>query len=194
MFSQPNLSQSKQPSAHYDYDGLSGGWLWFPWWVHIGVAILAWPLSWWLLPMLPFQNPKISEFLFNYRIQIASAISILTVMTAFLSYLKAYRIRNRKQSSKISTKPKKIVNANSQKDIQKDILVSVAKPKAKKAVKKVEENSVAEAKPKKITKKSSEGTRKASKASDLKSEKKPVAKKKRTTTKKKDDQQGQLDL
>lgn len=172
MFSQPNLSQSKQPNAHYDYDGLSGGWLWLPWWVHLSVALLAWPLSWWVLPMLPFQNPAISEFLLNYKIQIASAISILTVMTAFLSYLKAYKISQRKQSSKTSTKAKQSTNV---------------KPKAKKPVKKVEESNAIETKPKK-------SPRKSSKANDVKSEKKPVAKKKRTTTKKKNDQQSQLDF
>ena len=184
MFSQPNLSQSKQPEAHYDYDGLSGAWLWLPWWVHIIVAILAWPLSWWILPILPFQNPSISEFLFNYKIQIASALSILTVMTAFLSYLKAYRVRNRKLSSKVPAKAKQSTS----------VAVSNVKPKTKKVVKKAEEHSVAEAKPKKTPKKLSESTRKTSKVSDVKSEKKPVAKKKRTTTKKKNDQQAQLDF
>lgn len=190
MFSQPNLSQSKQPEAHYDYDGLSGAWLWLPWWVHIIVAILAWPLSWWILPILPFQNPSISEFLFNYKIQIASAISILTVMTAFLSYLKAYRVRNRKLSSKVPVKVKQSTNVA----VQKNVSSSNVKPKTKKVVKKAEENSVAEAKPKKITKKASESTQKTSRVSGVKSEKKPVAKKKRTTTKKKNDQQSQLDF
>lgn len=186
MFSQPNLSQSKQPNAHYDYDGLSGGWLWFPWWVHIIVAILAWPLSWWILPVLPFQNPSISEFLFNYKIQIASALSILTVMTAFLSYLKAYRIRNRKQTQKVSSKSKQIERTNLPKNAQKDIQISAAKPKTKK--------TSSEAKPRKIMKKTSENAQKISKTSDVKVKKKPVAKKKRTTTQKKNDQQTQLEL
>lgn len=190
MFSQPNLSQSKQPEAHYDYDGLSGAWLWLPWWVHILVAILAWPLSWWILPILPFQNSSISEFLFNYKIQIASAISILTVMTALFSYLKAYRIRNRKSSSKVPAKVKQSTSII----VQKNVSSPNVKPKAKKAVKKVDDKSVAEAKPKKTTKKSSESVRKTSKVSDVKSDKTPVAKKKRTTTQKKNDQQSQLDF
>lgn len=193
MFSQPNLSQSKQPDAHYDYDGLSGAWLWLPWWVHIIVAILAWPLSWWILPILPFQNSSISEFLFNYKIQIASAISILTVMTAFLSYLKAYRIRNRKKSSKVTTKVKQANNEAMQKNIE----ASSARPKAKRAVKsakKTEEKTVSEVKPKKTTKKTSTSTQKITQSSDAKVEKKPVAKKKRTINKKKNDQQSQLDF
>ena len=192
MFSQPNLSQSKQPDAHYDYDGLSGAWLWLPWWVHIIVAILAWPLSWWILPILPFQNASISEFLFNYKIQIASAISILTVMTAFLSYLKAYRIRNRKKSSKVTTKTKQVNNEAMQKNIES----SSAKPKAKRVVKsakKTEEKTVSEVKSKKTTKKSSVSAQKTAKSGEVKVEKKTVAKKKRTT-KKKNDQQAQLDF
>lgn len=95
MFNPPNLSQSQQPKAYYDYDGISGSWLRFPWWIHIGVAILAWPLCWWLLPLLPFQNVKITYFLETYKIQLASAISILTVMTAVFSYIKALRIKKR---------------------------------------------------------------------------------------------------
>lgn len=193
MFRQPNLSQSKQPDAHYDYDGLSGAWLWLPWWVHIIVAILAWPFSWWILPILPFQNASISEFLFNYKIQIASAISILTVITAFLSYLKAYRIRNRKKFAKVTAKTKQVNNEAMQKNIE----VSSAKPKVKRAVKsvkKTEEKIVSEVKPKKTTKKTSTSTQKTTQSSDAKVEKKPVAKKKRTTTKKKNDQQSQLDF
>lgn len=189
MFSQPNLSQSEQPNAHYDYDGLSGAWLWLPWWVHIIVAMIAWPMSWWLLPMLPFKNVAISEFLFNYKIQIASAISILTVMTAFLSYLKAYRIRNRQPSSKVPTKAKQATSVGGQKKVSPPN----AQPKAKTAVKKSEEHSVTEAKPKKTAKKSSDNKQKASKANDVKGEKKSVAKKKRTT-RKKNDRQTQLDF
>lgn len=171
MFSQPNLSQSKQPDAHYDYDGLSGGLLWLPWWVHLSITVLVWPLSLWVLPILPFQNSSISEFLFNYKIQIASAISILTVMTAFLSYLKADRIRNGKQSSKVIAKTKQVNN----KVVQKNVETSSAKPK-------------------KTTKKTSASTQKITQSSDTKVEKKSAAKKKRTKTKKKNDQQSQLDF
>lgn len=92
MFKRPTLSQSQQPKEYYEYDGLSGGWLWFPWWVHIGVALLAWPIFWWIVPLLPFQNVSISHFLLEYRVQLAASVSILTVLTAILSVLKAREI------------------------------------------------------------------------------------------------------
>ncbi len=169
MFSQPNLSQSQQPNAHYDYDGLSGTWLRLPWWVHIGVAMLAWPLSWWGLPMLPVKNPNISEFLVNYRMQIASATSILTIMTALLSYLKARKIQNRKTTKKVVSAQK-----NTKKVQSKKSQVETEKPKAKKH---------------------STSTRKtASKMTDAQVEKKPTVKKTKTTIKKKSDQQARLDF
>lgn len=185
MFSQPNLSQSKQPNVHYDYDGLSGGWLWLPWWVHIGVALLIWPICWWGLPLLPFQNISISEFLSNYKIQIASAISILTVMTAFLSYLKAYRIRHKKKSS-ITTRTNQQV---SNETMQKEIKTTSTKSKAKRVVK-----SVKKMEEKTVKKNSNNNAQKTTKSSGVKAEKKPIAKKKRTVAQKKNGQQTQLDL
>ncbi|GAA5098879.1 hypothetical protein [Wohlfahrtiimonas larvae] len=169
MFSQPNLSQSQQPDAHYDYDGLSGAWLWLPWWVHISIAIVAWPLSWWVLPILPFQNAVISEFLFNFKVQIASAISILTVITAFLSYFKAYQIRQRQQAQKKITKSKRTV---------------VAKPATKKVSKPIKKT-----REKPITK----TQQKVSKVKNDKIVKKPVVKKKRAVQNK-NEQQTQLDF
>ena len=185
MFSQPNLSQSKQPNAHYDYDGLSGGWLWLPWWVHIGIALLIWPVCWWGLPLLPFQNLSISAFLSNYKIQIASAISILTVMTALLSYLKAYRIRRRKLVSR-----KTSVEANQAK--------STAQAKTKKRIKsvqKTEEQISSGGKSVKNKKKLPSSAQNISKASSVKTDKKAVAKTKvKRSVKKKNDQQTQLDF
>lgn len=169
MFRQPDLSQSKQPQAHYDYDGLSGGWLWFPWWVHLCVALLAWPISWWILPILPFQNQAISEFLSNYRMQIASAISILTIITAALSYIKAEKIRKR-DADKLRARSKSAKSAQ-------------AKNTKKKTVVKDNKENV-ESKPKK--------TRKATKVVDEKV--KSTAVKKKRAPKKKNDKQQQLDF
>lgn len=142
MFSQPSLSQSEQPKAHYDYDGLSGGWLWFPWWVHLIVAGLAWPLSWWVFSLLPFQNPKISAFLWDYRLQIASSISILTVITAILSYVKALKIQRRDLKLKSSktvkkevAKPKTVKAKNNTNKTENTVAVAKKVPVKKKETK-----------------------------------------------------------
>lgn len=97
MLAPSDLSQSKQPQEHYDYDGITGGWLWLPWWVHISFSILAWPLCLWLLPTITFQNESIEIFLQKYRIQLALFLSLLMIVTAILSHVKALRIAERNQ-------------------------------------------------------------------------------------------------
>lgn len=142
MFSRPTLSQSAQPKAHYDYDGISGCWLWFPWWAHIALAILAWPISWWLLPLLPFKNTSITTFLWDFRLQIATGISIISVITAWLSFDKAKKIRARDQKKQITqSKVKPIPKPKAQLKSQ-----SKAQPKVEPKVKvqkteKVEKNT-----------------------------------------------------
>ena len=178
MFNPPNLSQSQQPKAYYDYDGLSGGWLRFPWWVHLSVALLAWPLCWWVLPLLPFQNAKISYFLEAYKIQLASAISILTVMTACFSYVKALRIQQRNAQKAKSTK--KVVS-------QKMVKVEKQAPRAETIT---QPKKTVEKKPKKATVKTElkSQTKAKSKVSQA------AAPKKKRVTKKKNDKQVSLNF
>lgn len=178
MFNPPDLSQSKQPKAYYDYDGISGGWLRFPWWFHLCIALLAWPLCWWILPVLPFQNVKITAFLYEYKIQFASAISIITLMTALFSYLKAARLGKHQQPIETKTMAPRIVKTP--KVVKKTIKVAVAKAELPVKMKKISER-----KPKKSTVKiEMKSKRKVSNGS----EQTAVPKKKRVTKKKNDEQ------
>lgn len=194
MLQQPNLSQSKQPRDHYDYDGLSGGWLWFPWWVHLILAASFWPVCWWLLPKLPFQNSNITDFLFNYRLKLAIFLSVCTCVTALMSFLKARQIRN-----KGGRKPQRATVTNRMTKPQASKAKSVTNKlvKLEKLEKKDQVEEGVEKTKEKVVVKSPKISRIKAKPKAEKVEEKPKSKpkaKKSRTKKKKNDSQLQLDF
>ena len=82
----PNKQLLAQPKNHYDYDGIFGQWVWFPWQFHLGLAVLAWPFFLWLFPTFPFGKAHLNAFYKEYAVWIALTLSLMCALTALLSY------------------------------------------------------------------------------------------------------------
>lgn len=82
----------RHPRKHYDYDGITGVWLWLPYYAHLGLALLLLPLILWVFPSLPFRAAHIRYFFIDYRYHLALAITLFCAFSALLSLVKSKQV------------------------------------------------------------------------------------------------------
>ena len=95
------LIRRNQPKPfYYDYDGLTGVWLWFPWWSYVLSALAVWPIAFWLLPHV---NLQLGDWRIIFStaliIRVCQVTSIFFIFSALASVYKAYTVRQKTRHS-----------------------------------------------------------------------------------------------
>lgn len=121
------LKQSDQPKRYYHYDGITGVWLWLPWKFHIALAVLAWPIAFWILPNIPFPNIHVRDHFESYRLLIGGSFCLFFILSAGLSQLKIMQIQKRY----VRTKPNTNAVARKKEIIAPPIIETVMESKEK---------------------------------------------------------------
>ncbi len=97
----PSINTSAQllryHPPYYDYDGLTGAWLWLPWWLHCLLAVIMWPLCVWIIPTLNIEPRWLSFFLAQYVPLFWPYLSLLFLCSALASIWKSRRVQRVRQ-------------------------------------------------------------------------------------------------
>ena len=89
------LIRDNQPKPYYDYDGLTGVWLWIPWWIYAILTILVWPFSIYILPHLHIHYSFIKINFNEYQQEATSILLAFTVLSMILSAFKKWKIQRK---------------------------------------------------------------------------------------------------
>ncbi len=134
------LIRRNQPKPfYYDYDGLTGVWLWFPWWSYVLSALAVWPIAFWLLPHV---NLQLGDWRIIFStaliIRVCQVTSIFFIFSALASVYKAYTVRQKTRHSvplSVDKPVHKAMNNSNDKIMANPKTVDIPKAKKSKTIK-----------------------------------------------------------
>lgn len=89
----------RRAPPRYDYDGLSGLFLKMPWWGHLLLAALAYPLCTYALPLLPAHEPWQATLLHEWAPQAWPMFVAGFVASGVASRVRAGRVATRRKTA-----------------------------------------------------------------------------------------------